>query len=130
MSNLSEKQTESMNAFRSFVGSDSFTRADYSDFKSRAKELDVILPRFLIRNNVCEKINRGEYRFPTVNGTSTETVDTSNMVSPEKTEEVSLATNVIEFPKNVTESYVPAKVSNYVKFGHYGDVKIIKKVVI
>ena len=127
MSNLSEKQTESMNAFRSFVGSDSFTRADYSDFKSRAKELDVILPRFLIRNNVCEKINRGEYRFPTVNGTSTETVDTSNMVSPEKTEEVSLATNVIEFPKNVTESYVPAKVSNYVKFGHYNDVKTIKK---
>ena len=127
MSNLSEKQTESMNAFRSFVGSDSFTRADYSDFKSRAKELDVILPRFLLRNNVCEKVDRGEYRFPTVNGTSTETVDTSNMVSPEKTEEVSLATNVIEFPKNVTESYVPSKVGNYVKFGHYGDVKTIKK---
>ena len=41
--------------------------------------------------------------------------------------EVSLATNVIEFPKNVTESYVPAKVGNYVKFGHYGDVKTIKK---
>jgi len=127
MSNLSEKQTESMNAFRSFVGSDSFTRSDYSDFKSRAKELDVILPRFLLRNNVCEKVDRGEYRFPTVNGTSTETVDTSNMVSPEKTEEVALATNVIEFPKNETESYVPSKVGNYVKFGHYADVKTIKK---
>ena len=59
MSNLSEKQTESMNAFRSFVGSDSFTRSDYSDFKSRAKELGVILPRFLLRNNVCEKVDRG-----------------------------------------------------------------------
>ena len=33
MMNMSEKQIESMNAFRSFVGSDSFTRADYSDFK-------------------------------------------------------------------------------------------------
>ena len=44
-----------------------------------------------------------------------------------KTKEVSLASNVIEFPKNVTESYVPARVGNYVKFGHYGDVKTIKK---
>ena len=127
MSNLSEKQTESMNAFRSFVGSDSFTRSDYSDFKSRAKELDVILPRFLLRNNICEKVDRGEYRFPTVNGTSTETVNTSNVVSSEKMEDVSLASNVIEFPKNEMESYVPAKVGNYVKFGHYGDVKTIKK---
>ena len=127
MMNMSEKQIESMNAFRSFVGSDSFTRADYSEFKSKAKELGVILPRFLIRNNVCEKIDRGEYRFPAVNGTSTETIDTPNMISIENTEEVFLASNVIEFPKNVTESYVPSRVGEYVKFGHYNDVKTIKK---
>ena len=129
MMNLSENQEKSLDAFRSFVGSDTFTRADYTEFKSRAKELDVILPRFLLRNNMCEKIDRGEYRFPSVNGTSSETIstDTSSMVSLAKTEEISMATNVIEFPNTDKESYVPSRVKEYVKFGHYGDVKIIKK---
>ena len=129
MMNLSENQEKSLDAFRSFVGSDTFTRADYTEFKSRAKELDVILPRFLLRNNICEKIDRGEYRFPSVNGTSSETIstDTSSMVSLAKTEEISMATNVIEFPNTDKESYVPSRVKEYVKFGHYNDVKTIKK---
>ena len=35
--------------------------------------------------------------------------------------------NVIEFPKTETESYVPSKVNGYVKFGHYNDIKTIAK---
>ncbi len=130
---LNEKQEKSLDAFRSFVGSEYFTRKDISRFTDETKthkELGVIRPWFLV--DVCEKINRGEYRFPSVNGTSTETVDESNVVSlatnvAMKSEEVSMATNVIEFPKTESESYVPSRVKEYVKFGHYGDVKIIKK---
>ena len=54
MMNLNDKQQKSLDAFRSFVGSDTFTKSDYTDFKVKAKELGVISPRFLIRNNTCE----------------------------------------------------------------------------
>ena len=76
------------------------------------------------------RVSRGEWKLPSINGTlEIENVASTAIEISEKskTEEVSLATNVIEFPKNVTESYVPAKVGNYVKFGHYNDVKIIKR---
>ena len=130
---LNEKQEKSLDAFRSFVGNEVFTRKDISRFTDETKthkELGVIRPWFLV--DVCEKIDRGEYRFPTVNGSSTETVDESNVVSlatnvAMKSEEVSMASNVIEFPKTEKESYVPSRVKEYVKFGHYGDVKTIKK---
>jgi len=130
---LNEKQEKSLDAFRSFVGNEIFTRKDISRFTDETKthkELGVIRPWFLV--DVCEKIDRGEYRFPTVNGSSTETVDESNVVSlatnvAMKSEEVSMATNVIEFPNTDKESYVPSRVKEYVKFGHYGDVKTIKK---
>ena len=71
------------------------------------------------------KVRRGIFRIPE-NGVNDSMVEFMPMATEEK-KEVSLATNVIEFPKNVTESYVPAKVGNYVKFGHYNDVKTIKK---
>ena len=130
---LNEKQEKSLDAFRSFVGNEIFTRKDISRFTDETKthkELGVIRPWFLV--DVCEKIDRGEYRFPTVNGSSTETVDESNVVSlatnvAMKSEEVSMASNVIEFPNTDKESYVPSRVKEYVKFGHYGDVKTIKK---
>ncbi len=130
--NLNEKQEKSLDAFRSFVGTETFTRADYSEFKTRAKELDVILPRFLLRNNMCEKIDRGEYRFPSVNGATSVSTEDANIaslatnVAVARTETAEMVSNVVEFPRN-TESYVPSKVNGYVKFGHYADVKTIKK---
>ena len=131
---LTEKQVESMDAFRTFVGSETFSRNDYEAFKSRAKELSVIQPRFLFRNGVTSKIDRSTWIFPDTSNGVTETssessVATLSVASPvvEEKKEVLLASNVIEFPKNVTETYVPTKVSNYVKFGHYNDVKTIKK---
>ena len=130
---MSEKQVESLSAFRSFVGSDTFTRQDYQEFKPKAKEMGVILPRFLIRNNFSEKIDRGEWKFPEINGTSSSpvvaedtTVSLATNVAAARTETAEMVTNVIEFPMN-SESYVPSKVNGYVKFGHYADVKTIKK---
>tara|TARA_S200000501_G_scaffold90907_1_gene84171 strand:- start:13926 stop:15149 length:1224 start_codon:yes stop_codon:yes gene_type:complete len=132
MMNLNDKQQKSLDAFRSFVGSDTFTKSDYTDFKVKAKELGVISPRFLIRNNTCEKVERGEYRFPTVNGQPSVVVDDTTTaslatnVAVARTQPAEMVSNVVEFPMN-TESYVPAKVNGYVKFGHYADVKTIKK---
>ncbi len=132
MMNLNDKQQKSLDAFRSFVGSDTFTKSDYTDFKVKAKELGVISPRFLIRNNTCEKVERGEYRFPTVNGQPSVVVDDTTTaslatnVAAARIETAEMVSNVVEFPMN-TESYVPAKVNGYVKFGHYADVKTIKK---
>ena len=66
------------------------------------------------------KVGRGMYKIPTIDGSldiedavetvSEVSVESNTVVSATKTEEVSLATNVIEFPKNVTLSYVPSKV--------------------
>ena len=130
----SVKELESLKAFRSFVGnSETFDMKDYFAFKSKAKELGIIQPRFLLKNNVAEKLDRSTWVFPKFTETVTETSSESSVASlatvssvVKKTEEVSLATNVIEFPKTEKESYVPAKVGEYVKFGHYGDIKIIK----
>ena len=132
--NMTDKQVESMSAFRSFVGSDTFTRQDYENFKSKAKDSGIILPRFLIRNNFSEKVGRGEWKFPEVNGTSSvstvvedATVSLATHATAARVESAEMVTNVIEFPKNASESYVPSKVNGYVKFGHYNDVKTIKK---
>ena len=134
MMNLSENQEKSLDAFRSFVGSDTFTRQDYENFKSKAKDSGIILPRFLIRNNFSEKVGRGEWKFPEVNGTSSvstvvedATVSLATHATAARVESAEMVTNVIEFPKNASESYVPSKVDGYVKFGHYNDVKTIKK---
>ena len=127
---LSEKQVESMDAFRTFVGSETFSRNDYEAFKSKAKELSVIQPRFLFKNGVTSKIDRSTWMFPDATNGASETAKVSLSVGSsavEEKKEVLLASNVIEFPKNITETYVPTKVSNYVKFGHYNDVKTIKK---
>ena len=86
------------------------------------------------------KVARGMYKLPTMDGNleievssiPTETVmeDTTVALATHataaRTETAEMVTNVIEFPMN-SESYVPAKVDGYVKFGHYADVKTIKK---
>ena len=130
------KEIESLKAFRSFVGnSETFDMKDYFAFKPKAKELGIIQPRFLLKNNVAEKLDRSTWIFPKLAEAVNETSNESSVASlvtvssaVEKTEEVSLATNVIEFPKNETETYVPAKVGEYVKFGHFNDVKIISSI--
>ena len=133
---MNERQSKSVDAFRSFLeNSEYFTRKDilrFTDETQTHKKLGVIRPWFLC--DMAEKIDRGEWKFPSLNGTSSEIVENDSTISLAthatavmETEKVSMASNVIEFPKNASESYVPAKVDGYVKFGHYADVKTIKK---
>ena len=132
--NLNDKQEKSLDAFRSFVGSEYFTRKDILNFTDETKthkELGVIKPWFLV--DVCEKVDRGEWKFPEINGVSTipvvtedTTVSLATHATAARAETTEMVSNVVEFPMN-TESYVPAKVNWYVKFGHYADVKTIKK---
>ena len=76
-------------------------------------------------------VRRGVFRIPTLdeNGDlvtlarpmpKAPVVETPMVESP-------MVSNVIEFPKTETESYVPSKVNGYVKFGHYNDIKTIAK---
>ena len=95
---------------------------------------DLGLPSWFTRSPFT--VNRGMYKLPNLDGNldiEVSTIPTKSssksivaFAKPEKKETPEMVSNVIEFPKN-TESYVPEKVNGYVKFGHYGDVKIIKK---
>jgi len=87
--------------------------------------LSKYAPSFIWKGE--NKVRRGVFRIPEIGVNVADAKVAFVPMATEEEKEVSLATNVIEFPKNVTESYVPAKVSNYVKFGHYNDVKTIKK---
>ena len=137
MKQLNTKQLKSLEAFRSYVGSETFTKSDYNEFKVKLSELGVISPRFLFRNNFCEKIARGVYRFPEMSDgipviSESATVEESTIAlathaTAARVETADMVSNVIEFPKTETESYVPSKVNGYVKFGHYNDIKTIAK---
>jgi len=76
-------------------------------------------------------VRRGIFRIPTLD-------EGGNLVTLAKpmpkapvvkipVSETPNVSNVIEFPKNVVESFVPSKVNGYVKFGHYNDIKTIAK---
>jgi len=76
-------------------------------------------------------VRRGVFRIPTLDESGnlvtlarpmpkTPVIETPTVESP-------MVSNVIEFPKTETESYVPSKVNGYVKFGHYNDIKTIAK---
>jgi len=76
-------------------------------------------------------VRRGVFRIPTLDESGNlvtlarpmpkaPVVETPIVESPK-------VSNVIEFPKTETESYVPSKVKGYVKFGHYNDIKTIAK---
>ena len=137
MKQLNTKQLKSLEAFRSYVGSDTFTKSDYNEFKVKLNELGVISPRFLFRNSFCEKIARGVYRFPEMSDgipvitrpqiSEETTVSLATHATAAPIETPNMVSNVIEFPKTETESYVPSKVNGYVKFGHYNDIKTIAK---
>ena len=89
------------------------------------------------------KVDRGMYKLPTMDGNldidvsipavsesvvaEDATVSLATHATAARVESAEMVTNVIEFPQNSTESYVPSKVEGYVKFGHYNDVKTIKK---
>ena len=105
-------------------------------FKLSKETHNIGWPSWFLRSPY--KIGKGMFKLPSPDGIldiedTSEISEESSMVSlatnsaAMKTEEVTMATNVIEFPKTDKESYVPSRVREYVKFGHYGDVKTIKK---
>ena len=76
-------------------------------------------------------VRRGVFRIPTLdeNGnlvTLARPMPKAPVVETPMVESPNIS-NVIEFPKTETESYVPSKVKGYVKFGNYNDIKTIAK---
>jgi len=131
---FTKRQEKAIDSLRTFVGGrNTFSRDDIMNFTEDGdfKIKGVMKPWFLI-----DRIPRAErtadkfYEFPysdsTISTTTTSiSEDLVSYAKPVEKETPKMVSNVIEFPK--TESYVPAKVGGYVKFGHYNDVKTIKK---
>ena len=67
---MSESRTKSLEAFRSFIGGETFTRQDIFNFteNGKNKELGVIRPWFLATDD--NKISRGLWRFPSTEDTT------------------------------------------------------------
>ena len=123
----SVKQKESLEAFRAFVGTETFSRADYKEFAERASELGVIKPRFLIKGrNAVERISRGNYKFPTAGNVPLEVV-------VEKLREKTSSTTTTSVPDTATnlmmttdiEKMVPEKFEGFVSWGYFKEIKSI-----
>jgi len=125
MSNLTDKRTEIVKGLEKVFPDREVTMKQLMEW-AEGEGLSKYAPSFIWKSG--NKIRRGVFRIPEINGNvATDAKVAFVPMATEEKKEVALATNVIEFPKNETESYVPTKVGNYVKFGHYGDVKTIKK---
>jgi len=125
MSNLTDKRTEIVKGLEKVFPDREVTMKQLMEW-AESEGLSKYAPSFIWKSG--NKIRRGVFRIPEINGNvATDAKVAFVPMATEEKKEVALATNVIEFPKNETESYVPTKVGNYVKFGHYGDVKTIKK---
>ena len=130
---FTKRQEKAIDSLRSFLGgSSTFSRDDIYRFIEDAdfKTKNVMKPWFLI-----DRIPRSErgadkiYDFPYGESLAPSAPAPESVVAyakPVEVEKPKMVSNVIEFPSN-TESYVPSKVNGYVKFGHYNDVKTIKK---
>jgi len=124
MSNLTEKRTEIVKGLEKVFPDREVTMNQLMEWAEK-EGLSKYAPSFIWKGE--NKVRRGVFRIPEIGANVADAKVAFVPMATEEEKEVSLATNVIEFPKNVTESYVPAKVGNYVKFGHYNDVKTIKK---
>ena len=124
MSNLTDKRTEIVKGLEKVFPDREVTMKQLMEW-AEGEGLSKYAPSFIWKSE--NKVRRGVFRIPEINGNVATDTEVAFVPMAKEEKEVSLATNVIEFPKNEMESYVPAKVSNYVKFGHYSDVKTIKK---
>ena len=123
------KQMETLNAFRTFVGSETFTKSQYSEFSDRCSNLGLVKPRFLIKgSNPVEKVSRGVYRFPSS--------DSETTVSPvSQPTPAALAEKAAEIPATAAnlmmvtdvENMVPERFNGFVPWGHFRDIKNIIK---
>ena len=121
----SVKQKESLEAFRAFVGTETFSRADYKEFVERASELGVIKPRFLIKGkNSVERISRGNYKFPTAGNVPLEdVVKKLREETPSTTPVPDTATNLMMTTD--IDNMVPEKFEGFVSWGYFKEIKSI-----
>ena len=124
MSNLNEKQTEIVRGLEKGFPDREVTMKQLMEWAEN-EGLSKYAPSFIWKSG--NKVRRGVFRIPEIGANVADAKVAFVPMATEEKKEVALATNVIEFPKNETESYVPTRVGNYVKFGHYADVKTIKK---
>ena len=119
------KQQESLEAFRAFVGTETFSRADYKEFAERASELGVIKPRFLIKGkNSVERISRGNYKFPTAGNVPLEdVVKKLREETPSTTPVPDTATNLMMTTD--IDNMVPEKFEGFVSWGYFKEIKSI-----
>ena len=103
---MSESRKLSLDAFRDYVGGDSFTRKDILEFteSGRHKELGVIRPWFLAGDE--NKISRGLWRWPSTEVASVSTPESVPVVETVSTTEES--SSVVAY-HNPTENLVPDK---------------------
>ena len=125
------KQTETLNAFKNYVGGETFTKAQYSEFADKCLELGLVKPRFLIKgSNPVEKISRGVYRFPSSMESTVSPVCETHQITP-----AALAEKAAEIPATAAnlmmvtdvENMVPEKFNGFVPWGHFRDIKNIIK---
>jgi MoxR-like ATPase len=124
MSNLSEKQTEIVRGLEKGFPDREVTMKQLMEWAEN-EGFSKYAPSFIWKSG--NKVRRGVFRIPEIGANVADAKVAFVSMATEEKKEVALASNVIEFPKNETESYVPTRVGNYVKFGHYADVKTIKK---
>jgi len=121
------KQQKSIDAFRSYVGSDEFTRSDILNFTSgpdwEKQKSKVIRPWFL--TTAENRIKQGVYRFPSSNiETSVSSVSDTHCI--EKVTEVPASAANLMMSTDI-ENMVPDKFTGFVPWGHYRDIKSMIK---
>ena len=119
------KQQESLEAFRAFVGTETFSRADYKEFAERASELGVIKPRFLIKGkNSVERISRGNYKFPTAGNVPLDVAANDYLNKAAKPSVPDTATNLM-MTTDIDNMVVPEKFEGFVSWGYFKEIKSI-----
>ena len=120
------RQQESLKSFQSFVGGNTFTTQDLSNFDYKRE--NVVHPGFLCNSDY--RVKRGEYRFPdNIISDQSSTCDFHRIDEPvlqERAAEVPAAAVNLMMVTDV-EKMVPEKFEGFVPWGHFRDIKNIIK---
>jgi hypothetical protein len=112
MIDLNKKQLQQLEVIQSVYKSDTVTRAQINDLVKKKK---ISNPSWLKSSKY--KIDRGVYKLPSNNSTSTVT-----QVDVPKTN-----TEAAYVVSSLTDNVVPSLIPNFVNFGNYTDIKNIVK---
>ena len=119
------KQQESLEAFQAFVGSETFTKADFKKFSAKTSELGVMKPRFLLKGeDTVERIRRGVYKFPTAGNVP---LDVVVKKLPEETPSTTSVPDTVTNLMMTTDidNMVPERFEGFVSWGYFKEIKSI-----